>query len=84
MLDEDIDTAQAMADLDVIFSNDRLDAILGSAQPIPTEDASLGTMLGLEVLEDLAQAYPSDTDFQQAIDGCSPLRPHAACCSWLP
>lgn len=59
-----------MADLDVIFANDRLDAILGSAQPMPNEgDASLGTMLGLEVLEDLANTYPSDTDFQQAMDG---------------
>lgn len=70
MLDEDIDTAQAMADLDVIFASDRLDAILGSTQQMPQEDASLGTMLGLEVLEDLAHAYPSDTDFQQALDGC--------------
>jgi hypothetical protein len=58
-----------MSDLDVIFANDRLEALLGSTQPIPTEDASLGTMLGFEVLEDLAQAYPSDTDFQQAMDG---------------
>lgn len=73
MIDEDIDTAQAMADLDVIFANDQLDAILGSTQPIPAEDSSLGTMLGLEVLEDLAHAYPSDQDFQQAMDGCGSL-----------
>lgn len=78
MIDEDIDTAQAMADLDVIFANDRLDAILGSTQPIPAEDACLGTMLGLEVLEDLAQAYPGDTDFQQTIDGCGSICPRVA------
>jgi hypothetical protein len=67
MLLEDIDTTQAMADLDVIFANDRLDAILGNTKPSAADDASLGTILGLEVLEDLATAYPADSDLQQAI-----------------
>lgn len=62
------DECQAIADLDVIFENERLDAILGSSNTLPVEtDRPLQQMLGLDALEDLPTISQGEADFQQAM-----------------
>ena len=62
------DECQAIADLDVIFENERLDAILGSSNTLPVEtDRPLQQMLGLDALEDLPTMSEGEADFQQAM-----------------
>lgn len=66
------DECQAIADLDVIFENERLDAILGSSNTLPVDtDRPLQQILGLDALEDLPSMSQGDVEFQQAMmDGC--------------
>lgn len=77
------DECQAIADLDVIFENERLDAILGSSNTMPVEtDRPLQQMLGLDNLEDLPTMSQGEADFQRAMmEGCGP---NAICIPIIP
>eukprot|EP00892_Ulva_mutabilis_P007366 jgi/Ulvmu1/5000/UM021_0017.1 len=72
------DECQAIADLDVIFENERLDAILGSSNTLPVEnERPFQQMLGLDTLEDLPTMSQGDADFQQAMMDGYPSNPDA-------
>lgn len=60
------DECQAIADLDVIFENERLDAILGSSNTLPVETERPFQQM-LDTLEDLPTISQGDADFHQAM-----------------